>query len=65
MMTTQGWSDLIEDVENMVKATSNIDSIDDLSKLWFKKGELSIMKWLLSLRELTESAYKELNGEDA
>lgn len=59
MFSTQGWKDLIEDVKEMQKATDTLSGVT-VDNLQFKQGELSIMRWLLSLQEMSESAYKEL-----
>ena len=63
MMASDGWFDLMEDIKRMVEATNRLDGVDGIDQLMFKKGELSIMKWLLSLREVSEETYKELRNE--
>ena len=60
-MATEGWKDLIEDVDNMVYALNNISVIESESQLQFKKGELSILTWLKNLKQISERAYEELN----
>ncbi len=60
MMGDIGWKQLIEDVEEMIKATNNINGIIDENQLYFKKGELSIMNWLVTLKETSQAAYEEL-----
>lgn len=64
MMATDGWSDLIEDIDNMVNALNNISVIQDEKDLQFKKGELSILTWLKNLKEVSERAYEELNEKN-
>lgn len=64
MMTSQGWKDLVEDVEKMLAATNNLDNIDSADKMFFRKGEVSIMKWFLGLKEMSEKAYEELKNEE-
>ena len=61
MMATQGWKDLIEDIDNMANALNNISTVQDEKDLMFKKGELSILTWLKTLKEVSEKAYEELN----
>jgi len=58
-MSTQGWADLMEDVDNMINALNNISVIQDEKSLQFKKGELSILVWLKTLKEVSEKAYEE------
>ena len=61
MMATEGWKDLVEDIDNMVYALNNISVIESESQLQFKKGELSILTWLKNLKQISERAYEELN----
>ena len=62
MMATPGWKDLMEDVAEMLKASDTLAgaTVDNLE---FKKGEVSMMKWMLSLKAVSEESYKELQDE--
>ncbi len=64
MMATQGWKDLIEDIDNMANALNNISTVQDEKDLMFKKGELSILTWLKTLKEVSERAFEELNEKN-
>lgn len=64
MMATQGWLDLIEDVENMLKATDTLSGVTP-ENVKFKQGEIAIMKWLLTLKETSVKAYEELQIEES
>jgi len=64
MMATQGWRDLLEDIDNMVNALNNISVVQDEKDLMYKKGELSILTWLKTLKEVSERAYEELNEKN-
>ena len=64
MMATDGWIDLIEDIDNMVNALNNISVVQDEKDLQFKKGELSILTWLKNLKQVSERAYEELNEKN-
>ena len=64
MMATDGWKDLIEDIDNMANALNNISVVQDEKDLQFKKGELSILTWLKNLKEVSERAYEELNEKN-
>ena len=64
MMATDGWSDLIEDIDNMVNALNNISIVQDEKDLQFKKGELSILTWLKTLKQVSEQAFEELNEKN-
>ena len=63
MMATHGWTDLIEDVELMMKSTDTISGIETTEQLHFRKGELSIMNWLKTLRESSSEVYEQLQEE--
>jgi hypothetical protein len=60
-MATEGWKDLMEDIDTMINSLNNISTIPDEASLHFKKGELSILTWLRTLKEVSERAYEELN----
>jgi hypothetical protein len=64
MMGTKGWKDLQEDLDKMIKSLHNVSVIQDEKDLFFKKGELSILTWLQTLREVSERAYEELNEKN-
>jgi len=59
MMASQAWKDLIEDVKSMIDANNNVMTIQDEKTLHFKRGEISIMNWILSLEEMTRIGYEQ------
>jgi len=63
MMGSQGWKDLMEDMEAMRKATDTLSSVTDEKSLDFRKGELSIINWMLNIRDMSIKAYEELQNE--
>jgi len=64
MMGSDGWKDLMEDIDTMISALNNISVIPDEQSLQFKKGELSILTWLKNLKLVSERAYEELNKKN-
>ena len=64
MMSTDGWRDLMEDIDNMINPLNNISTIPDEKSLQFKKGELSILVWLKTLKQVSTQAYEELNEKN-
>lgn len=64
MMATQGWKDLMEDLDKMLAATNNLNGVDDEKQLWFKKGELSILYWLMNLKDASTEVYESLQAEE-
>jgi predicted Ser/Thr protein kinase len=63
-MATQGWLDLMEDVERMIEPLNNIATITDERSLQYRKGELSILTWLKNLKQVSERAYEDLNEKN-
>lgn len=64
LMSTEGWKDLMEDIDNMINSLNNISTIPDEKSLQFKKGELSILTWLKTLKQVSTQAYEELNEKN-
>jgi hypothetical protein len=64
MMSMDGWKDLAIDIDNMIESLNNISVIPDEKTLQFRKGELSILTWLKTLKEVSERAYEELNEKN-
>lgn len=63
MFAHEGWIDLMEDVDNMLSSLNNISTITDEKHLQFRKGELSILTWLKTLKKVSEDAYEDLKNE--
>lgn len=64
MMSREGWKDLCIDIDSMIESLNNISVIPDEKTLQFRKGELSILTWLKTLKEVSEKAYEELNEKN-
>ena len=64
LMSRDGWRDLMEDIDNMINSLNNISTIPDEKSLQFKKGELSILVWLKTLKQVSIQAYEELNEKN-
>ena len=64
MMSTQGWIELMEDVDKMIEPLNNISTIADEKSLQFRKGELSILIWLKNLKQVSERAFEDLNEKN-
>lgn len=63
MFSTKGWNDLLEDAERMSEAIADINTVKDEKELHFRKGQLDILKWLSTLKQVSEEAYQELKDE--
>lgn len=64
MMSMQGWKDLMEDIDHMIEPLNNISSIPGEKELQFRKGEMSILIWLKTLKQASEIAYEGLNEKN-
>lgn len=63
MMASQGWKDLIEDIQAMATAYDKVERIKEVEDLYFTKGQLDILNWVINLQETSSEAYKELSNE--
>ena len=64
MMGSDGWKDLMEDIDTMISSLNNISVIEGEKDLKFKQGELSILNWLKTLQEVSKRAYEELDEKN-
>ena len=64
LFSRQGWADLMQDVDKMLESMNNVSTIADEKSLQFRKGEISIMTWLTTLKGVSERAYDELNEKN-
>ena len=63
MMASQGWKDFVEDVQNMVTAYDKVERIKAVEDLFFTKGQLDILNWVINLQKTSSEAYEELSNE--
>lgn len=63
MMASPGWRDLMQDMSEMLSTTNKLDGVT-VDNLKFKQGELSIIRWLMSLEQVSSKAYEDLNADN-
>ena len=63
MMSTQGYKDLLGDVESMIEERNNLMATSSLEDLNFRKGQLDVLHWLRTLKQLSEEAWEQMNNE--
>lgn len=63
MCSSDAWKDLMDDVMDMMAATNTLDGVTP-ENMRYKQGEVSIMRWILSLKEVSEQAYQQLKDDD-
>ena len=63
MMAMPGWKDLIEDIQLMIDSTDTVGGVETIEQLHFRKGELSIMNWIKTLKESSAEVYEQLQED--
>jgi hypothetical protein len=63
MMESEGWLDLIADLETIQANVVNIDTITDEKDLWEAKGQLNILRFLLTLENTTKITMEQSNED--
>ena len=64
MMSTKGYKDLLADVEVMIEERNNLMATQSLEDLNFRKGQLDVLHWIRTLKQLSEEAWEQLNNEE-
>ena len=64
MMETEGWRDLIQDLENLENSASNIDTMTSEQDLWHAKGQLLMINLVLSLQSATNLALEDSDNQN-
>ena len=54
MMETEGWLDLVADLEKIKSSVVDIDTMTDDKDLFEAKGQLNILRFLLTLENTTK-----------
>ena len=65
MMTTQGWLDLVEDLNKLKDSLNNLSLVTDTQDLFFRKGQIDILDLILKRKDTCEQVYQELENEDS
>jgi len=63
MMASKGWQDFIEDTQKMLDAYNKIERLAGVEDLYYAKGQLDILNWVINLKQTSEEAYRELTDE--
>ena len=65
MMATEGWKDLIEDAQVFFDGINKVSAIQNENDLFMKKGQLDVLQWLLSLKDISSQTYESLINDSA
>ena len=63
MMESEGWLDLIADLETIQEGVVNIDTMTDDKDLWEAKGQLNILRFILTLENTTKITLEQSEKE--
>jgi len=63
MMATQGWKDLMEDLDKLRDELDNIRTAKDAQQMHFRQGQLDILDLILNRRQTCEEVYDQLKEE--
>jgi RNA binding exosome subunit len=64
MFRTEGWKQLLGEVENNVEQTNNLEITKDEQDLYFRKGQLAVFRSLINLEQLMTAAQEQAESED-
>jgi hypothetical protein len=54
-----GWKDLLTELQNIAKATQDVETLRNMEDLYFAKGQLSVIKLIESLESTTKRAMEQ------
>ena len=63
MMESEGWLDLIADLKTIQEGVVNIDTMTDEKDLWEAKGQVAILRFLLTLENTTKITMEQSNED--
>jgi hypothetical protein len=60
--STRGWKYFLEDMETLLEALNEFESVENIETLYFRKGQLDIIKLIKNRANDFDNAWQELNG---
>jgi len=63
MMSTKGWQDFLADVDKIIDERNSLMATKSLEELNFRKGQLDVLHWISTLKQLSEEGWEQLNNE--
>ena len=64
LFESEGWLDLMAELETIEDTTRDIETINDEKSLWDAKGQLKVLGYLLSLESATQIAVEQSSQID-
>ena len=65
LFSSAGYKALVEKATEIAENLDTLSGISTEAVLWYNKGQLVNLNWLIGWQTSVESSYKELNSEDA
>lgn len=65
MMATDGWKDLVDDVQGMYDSLNQVMPITNEQELHLRRGQLDILNWILTLKQASEASFEQLMSGDS
>lgn len=63
MCTSDGWNDLIEEINEFERIINCVDGVNDMEELYIRKGKMEIIRWIQSLKDNARDTYEQLKEE--
>jgi hypothetical protein len=63
LFSRPGWTLLVEDLESMIENLDSLEYVDSLEKLQYHKGQLTILRRIVGMKQAMEAAYEDLDEE--
>ena len=64
LFRTKGWKQLLEELNNNIQHTDNLETVKDEQDLFFRKGQLSVFKSFVNLELVITTAQEQAESED-
>lgn len=62
MFAHPGWKDLLEDLQELYSAVSDITTVENEATLYYRKGQMDVLNLIFDRKTACENAWKDLNG---
>jgi len=63
LFNMQGWKDLMVQIQEEMIPTYTLENISNLEDLFKRKGELTILQWLVGWEDSVNASWRDNNGE--
>jgi CRISPR/Cas system CMR subunit Cmr4 (Cas7 group RAMP superfamily) len=64
LFRTNGWKQLIEELNNNIEQTDNLETVKDEQDLFFRKGQLAVFKSFTNLELVIRTAQEQAELEE-